>query len=62
MWPNSVTIILNLVGTPLDMPKIEEPDQETIDKYHSLYMEKLCQLFNENVDKYGDPSKSLSIE
>lgn len=48
----TIYICFFLVGKPIDLPKIENPTQEDIDKYHSLFMENLTQLFEENKFKY----------
>ncbi|XP_018568263.1 2-acylglycerol O-acyltransferase 1-like isoform X2 [Anoplophora glabripennis] len=52
------------VGKPIEMPKIEKPTQEDIDKYHTIFMEKLIELFEENKHKYLEEpeSKKLTID
>lgn len=41
------------VGEPLLVPKIEKPSQEVVDKYHALYMDALCKLFDQHKTQYG---------
>jgi 2-acylglycerol O-acyltransferase 2 len=44
--------IYTVVGRPIEIPKIEKPTKEDIDKYHEIYLNELTQLFNEHKDKY----------
>ncbi|KAF0875971.1 AWAT1 acyltransferase, partial [Crocuta crocuta] len=41
------------VGEPLPLPKIEKPSQEMVEKYHALYMDALCKLFDQHKTQYG---------
>jgi len=50
--------MVSVVGTPVDLPKIEHPTQEDIDKYHKLYMERLVELFDKFKDEYAKDRKS----
>ncbi|XP_068918472.1 acyl-CoA wax alcohol acyltransferase 1 [Petaurus breviceps papuanus] len=45
--------IITVVGEPVVVPKMENPSQETVDKYHTLYMEALRKLFDEYKAQYG---------
>lgn len=45
--------ITTVVGKPFDVPKIENPTPEDIDKYHTMYGEALIELFEEHKTKYG---------
>uniref|UniRef100_A0A8D0BF01 Acyltransferase n=1 Tax=Salvator merianae TaxID=96440 RepID=A0A8D0BF01_SALMN len=49
-FPRPVTTV---VGEPITVPKIEQPTCETVDLYHSLYIQSLCKLFNDHKVKYG---------
>ncbi|XP_004694486.1 PREDICTED: acyl-CoA wax alcohol acyltransferase 2 [Condylura cristata] len=49
-YAKPVTIV---VGKPLPMPKIENPSQEIVAKYHTLYVDALCKLFNQHKMKFG---------
>ena len=54
--------LLYVTGQPLGLPKIENPTQEDIDKYHTLYCEQVTKLYNkyrENVPEYKH--KKLTI-
>ncbi|XP_044538432.1 acyl-CoA wax alcohol acyltransferase 2-like [Gracilinanus agilis] len=45
--------ITTIVGEPLPIPKIENPSQETVNKYHALYVKALRKLFDEHKTQYG---------
>lgn len=53
--------ILTVVGKPIEMPKIGEPDTEDVNKWHTLYCEKLRELFDEHKKSAGLP-ESASLE
>jgi len=38
--------IHTVIGTPIDLPKIEKPSQDEVDKYHSLYLQNLQTLYD----------------
>lgn len=50
------------VGSPIEIPKIEEPTQEQIDQYHKLYREELMKLFHEHKHKYVDDPENTHLE
>lgn len=41
------------VGKPLPLPKIENPSQETVAKYHVLYIDALRKLYDQHKAKFG---------
>ncbi|XP_004872736.1 diacylglycerol O-acyltransferase 2-like protein 6 [Heterocephalus glaber] len=45
--------ITTVVGEPLPVPKIERPNKETVDNYHSLYINALRKLFDQHKDEHG---------
>lgn len=47
------TPITTVVGAAIDVPMIEKPSQEIVDKYHMTYMDSLSVLFNEHKTNYG---------
>ncbi|XP_060038833.1 diacylglycerol O-acyltransferase 2-like protein 6 isoform X2 [Erinaceus europaeus] len=54
--------ITTVVGEPLPIPMIQNPDKETVDKYHTLYINALCKLFDEYKIQYGLPqTQKLTI-
>ncbi len=38
--------VLMVVGKPLELPRVESPDQATIDKYHEQYIGEVKRLFD----------------
>ena len=54
--------LLYASGLPLNLPRIDEPTQEDIDKYHEKYCAEVARLFNtykERLPKYKH--KTLKI-
>ncbi|XP_043426155.1 acyl-CoA wax alcohol acyltransferase 2 isoform X1 [Prionailurus bengalensis] len=45
--------VTTIVGKPLPLPKIENPSQETVAKYHALYTDALRKLFDQHKTKFG---------
>ncbi|XP_021536244.1 acyl-CoA wax alcohol acyltransferase 2 isoform X1 [Neomonachus schauinslandi] len=45
--------VTTVVGKPLPLPKIENPSQETVAKYHTLYIDALRKLYDQHKTKYG---------
>lgn len=44
-----------VLGAPIPVKKNENPSNEEIDELHSLYINKLTELFEEHKQKYGVP-------
>mmetsp|Transcript_19962 Transcript_19962/g.46837 ORF Transcript_19962/g.46837 Transcript_19962/m.46837 type:complete len:367 (-) Transcript_19962:46-1146(-) len=59
--PRPEAKLLTYVGAGLDLPKIQEPSAEDVDKWHGEYMKALAKLFNENRAEAGWPSAELEI-
>lgn len=47
------------VGEPITVPKLEQPTQQDIDLYHTMYMEALVKLFNKHKTKFGLPETEV---
>lgn len=47
------SLSLLAVGKPLPVPKIENPSQEMVAKYHALYIDALCKLFDQHKTRFG---------
>ena len=45
--------ILTVVGKGVELPLIPNPTKEDVDKYHSLYVTKLKELFDKYKERYG---------
>uniref|UniRef100_A0A915JRR5 Acyltransferase n=1 Tax=Romanomermis culicivorax TaxID=13658 RepID=A0A915JRR5_ROMCU len=50
--------IWTVVGRPIRVDRVENPSKEEIDRLHSLYIEELRKLFQENKAKYGVPDET----
>ncbi|XP_004615831.1 diacylglycerol O-acyltransferase 2-like protein 6 [Sorex araneus] len=54
--------ITTVVGEPIPVPRIKDPDKKTVDKYHTLYISALQKLFDEHKVHYGIPeTQELTI-
>ncbi|KAK6014143.1 diacylglycerol acyltransferase [Ostertagia ostertagi] len=57
------TPVDTVVGTPIDVPKIREPTNEEVDRFHRKYCEALTELFEQHKTKFGvseDTTQTLS--
>lgn len=43
-----------VVGKPLEVPKVEDPRDEVVEKYHKLYVEALRKLYEDHKGYYGN--------
>src|SRR5690606_7421972 len=56
------TRITVVVGKAISLPKIEEPDEEIVEKYLQEYIEILKKMYNEFSPRYSiPPTKTLEI-
>ena len=51
-----------VVGAPIPVPKVECPTDEEVDRVHATYVAALANLYQDNVEEYGDPAQKLVIE
>src|SRR6056297_570746 len=61
LLPERATPLNAVVGNPIDLPRIADPTQEDIDKYHAIYIEKLTALFERNKAAFGYPDRELHL-
>lgn len=54
--------ITTVIGAPINVDKIPTPTIEDIDKVHSLFCEKLTELFETNKSKYVDDYENVHLE
>ncbi|XP_061073422.1 diacylglycerol O-acyltransferase 2-like isoform X2 [Conger conger] len=45
--------ITSVVGEPITVPKIENPSEEVVDHYHTMYMNSLGELFDKYKTEFG---------
>lgn len=51
--PRTSPRILTVVGKPVEMPKLEDPTYEDVQKYHAVYCQALSELFDEHKKSAG---------
>ncbi|CAG2169887.1 unnamed protein product [Oppiella nova] len=51
-----------LVGKPIDVPKVDNPSDDEINRLHKQYIKSLEKLFNDNKCKYGFNDVELVID
>lgn len=59
--PRTQTKIMTFVGKPLEIPHIENPSDEDVEKWHGQYVEALISLFNEKKAEAGKPDATLEV-
>lgn len=53
--------IVVVVGEPIEVPRIDQPTQEEVDKWHAVYVEALKKLYQENNNVYDLKGSGLRI-
>eukprot|EP00933_Yihiella_yeosuensis_P042412 TRINITY_DN36988_c0_g1_i2.p1 TRINITY_DN36988_c0_g1~~TRINITY_DN36988_c0_g1_i2.p1 ORF type:complete len:354 (-),score=31.43 TRINITY_DN36988_c0_g1_i2:145-1206(-) len=61
MLPRPQSRVLTYVGQPIQLPKIEEPTREDVDKWHGEYCKALQKLFSDYRVEAGFPTAHLEI-
>lgn len=61
LLPRQKIRLETVVGNPFELPQIDEPTQEDIDKWHQIYIEKLVDLFERNKEKFGYGDRTLEL-
>mmetsp|Transcript_21984 Transcript_21984/g.33563 ORF Transcript_21984/g.33563 Transcript_21984/m.33563 type:complete len:364 (+) Transcript_21984:132-1223(+) len=56
--PNVQTLVF---GEVIQVPKEEQPTQESIDKYHALVVDEMGKLFERHKEQYGYSDRTLRI-
>ncbi|KAL0485432.1 2-acylglycerol O-acyltransferase [Acrasis kona] len=46
--------LISVIGAPIEIPKIENPTEEDISKYHELYVQKLRQMYTKYSQTHVD--------
>jgi len=54
--------IVGVVAEPIAVPQVENPSQQQIDDYHSIFVQRLRTLFEEQKANYGWSNKRLVIK
>lgn len=53
LLPRTAPKILTVVGKPIEMPKIEDPTHEEVQKWHAVYCQALTELFDQHKKEAG---------
>lgn len=59
--PNRVPVTV-VVGSPIELPKIEEPTTEQVNEYHEKFMKGLVELFETQKHKYVKNAENVTLE
>ncbi|CAG2170993.1 unnamed protein product [Oppiella nova] len=54
--------VTTVVGKPIDVPKVDNPSDDEINRLHKQYIKSLEKLFNDNKCKYGFNDVELVID
>ena len=57
-WRKKITVV---VGNPIDIPLIKNPDDELIGDYNIMYCKEIEKLYYQNREKYGYGKVALTI-
>jgi len=60
VFPNCEIDLFTVIGKPLELPRIEHPTKEEVDRYHKIYIEELEGLYRRYKDLYGG-SEELEV-
>ena len=50
IMPNDDMDLITVCGSPIELPQIDNPTKQDVDKWHKIYLESVVELF----DKYKD--------
>jgi len=53
LWPRYDIEIVTVIGKGIEMPIIEKPTFEEVDKYHKIYVDSLKSIFERNKERYS---------
>jgi hypothetical protein len=51
-----------VVGKPIQLPHLESPSSEEVDRYHSLYLQAYQELFNKYKGQYAAEGEEATLE
>lgn len=49
------------VGKPIKLPKVQHPPRELVDKYHSIFVNELTELFEKYKVKYDSQGEKAIL-
>jgi len=56
------TNITTVVGKPIPLPKIDDPEEQDIQKYHSIFVSNLQDLFDKHKQKYDSNGNNAILK
>ena len=56
------TPIYGVMGKPMHVPKVANPDSKLVDQVHAEFVSKLIELFDKHKAAYGWSEKKLIIK
>ena len=54
--------IFCLVGNPIDIPRIENANEDDINKYHGQYLAEMGELFKKEIEKYVKNADKIQLK
>jgi len=61
IFPMCNADVHTVIGTGIDLPKIEAPSKEDVAKWHQVYVEALTTLFDKHKASFGKADMSLKL-
>jgi 2-acylglycerol O-acyltransferase 2 len=59
--PPSPCSVTTVVGDPIDVPKVDNPSEEELNKYHRVYISRIQSIFENHKSTYGMENFQLKI-
>ncbi|EKU21095.1 diacylglycerol acyltransferase 2, partial [Nannochloropsis gaditana CCMP526] len=53
--------LITVIGSPVQLPKIENPGQKDVERYHQVYVKALLELFDKHKGAYAEAGASLEV-
>ena len=61
VYDSPIAASVTVVGPPLQLPQIDKPTAQDVEKYHGLYCKALLELFDKHKAQYGAADKQLEL-
>ena len=61
MGPAKPCEYTTIIGKPIPVPKIVDPTQEDIEKYHAIFISEMTRIYEANKADYGMENVDLRI-
>ena len=50
-----------VLGSPMQLPRVANPSDEEVAKYHALYIQSLTDLFDRHKERFGYGGRTLEV-